>query len=82
MRMKLPVRMRRAKPDAAPVNRHLVRESLRMLAPYRRRSIGAIFVLVGALAATLDGPALVEYAINNGLVDHHSMKVVNIAGAC
>jgi ATP-binding cassette, subfamily B, bacterial len=65
-----------------PPNRHLVRESLRMLAPYRRRSIAAIVVLVGALATTLAGPALVEYAINDGLVAHHSMRVVNVAGAC
>jgi ATP-binding cassette subfamily B protein len=65
-----------------PPNRHLVRESFRMLAPYRRRSIAAIIVLVGALATTLAGPALVEYAINHGLVAHHSMRVVNVAGAC
>ena len=94
MRMKLPMRPRRsqsdtqdaqgaqAAQDSRPVNRHLVRESLRMLAPYRRRSVAAIVVLFGALAATLAGPALVEYAINKGLVDHHSMRVVNIAGAC
>lgn len=63
-------------------NRHLVRESLRMLAPYRRRSIAAIVVLAGALATTFAGPALVEYAINHGLVAHHSMRVVNVAGAC
>jgi ATP-binding cassette subfamily B protein len=63
-------------------NQHLVRVSLQMLRPYRRRSIAALVVLVCALAATLAGPALVEYAINNGLVNHHSMRVVNIAGAC
>jgi ATP-binding cassette, subfamily B, bacterial len=82
MRMKMPRWSSRSRSDARPVNRHLVRQSLRMLAPYRRRSIGAIVVLVGALAATLAGPALVEYAINDGLVNHHSMRVVNIAGAC
>jgi ATP-binding cassette subfamily B protein len=53
-----------------------------MLRPYRRRSITALVVLLCALAATLAGPALVEYAINDGLVNHHSMRVVNIAGAC
>jgi ATP-binding cassette subfamily B protein len=85
MRMKMAMRSRRSKSDAhdaRPMNRHLVRESMRMLAPYRRRSIAALVVVVGALAATLAGPALVEYAINNGLVNHHSMRVVNIAGAC
>jgi ATP-binding cassette subfamily B protein len=81
MRMKLR-RAKAAAQDARPVNRHLVRESMRMLAPYRRRSIAALVVVIGALAATLAGPALVEYAINNGLVNHHSMRVVNIAGAC
>ncbi|HZV25582.1 MAG TPA: hypothetical protein VFG00_04750, partial [Acidothermaceae bacterium] len=59
-----------------------MRVSLAMLRPYRRRSLAALVVLVCALAATLAGPALVEYAINNGLVNHHSMRVVNIAGAC
>jgi ATP-binding cassette subfamily B protein len=63
-------------------NQHLVRVSLAMLRPYRRRSVAALVVLVLALVATLAGPALVEYAINDGLVNHHSMRVVNIAGAC
>jgi ATP-binding cassette subfamily B protein len=68
-------------PVRVPRKQHLVRVSLAMLRPYRRRSIGALVVLVLALGATLAGPALVEYAINNGLVNHHSMRVVNIAGA-
>jgi len=76
------MRLRRVRPANARPNQHLVRVSLAMLRPYRRRSIAALVVLVFALAATLAGPALVEYAINNGLVNHHSMRVVNIAGAC
>jgi ATP-binding cassette subfamily B protein len=36
--------------------------------------------VLGALATTLAGPSLVQYAINDGLVNHHSMRVVNIAG--
>ena len=75
------MRLRRVRPLVRP-NQHLVRVSLAMLRPYRRRSIAALLVLVCALVSTLAGPALVEYAINNGLVNHHSMRVVNIAGAC
>jgi ATP-binding cassette, subfamily B, bacterial len=76
------MRLRRVRRVHGARNQHLVRVSLRMLRPYRRRSVAALVVLVCALAATLAGPALVEYAINNGLVNHHSMRVVNIAGAC
>ena len=70
------MRLRRVRPLVRP-NQHLVRVSLAMLRPYRRRSIAALLVLVCALVSTLAGPALVEYAINNGLVNHHSMRVVN-----
>ncbi len=38
-------------------------------------------MLLAGLATTLAGPALVGYAINDGLVHHHSMRTVNIAGA-
>jgi ATP-binding cassette subfamily B protein len=76
------MRLRRVRRVNSARNQHLVRVSLAMLRPYRRRSVAALVVLVFALVATLAGPALVEYAINNGLVNHHSMRVVNIAGAC
>jgi len=48
--------------------------------PYRRRSAVAVLVLLVTLGTTLTGPALVAYAINDGLVMHHSMRVVDIAG--
>ena len=51
------------------------------LRPYRRRIGVALVVLLAGLSATLAGPALVGYAINNGLVAHHSMRTVDIAGA-
>ena len=51
------------------------------LRPFRRRIAIAVVVLVAALGTTLAGPALVGYAINNGLVHHHSYRVVDIAGA-
>jgi ATP-binding cassette subfamily B protein len=51
------------------------------LRPYRRRIAVAVAVLVASLAATLAGPALVGWAINDGLVQHHSFRVVDIAGA-
>jgi ATP-binding cassette, subfamily B, bacterial len=51
------------------------------LRPYRRRIWLAVAVLVAGLGATMAGPALVGYAINNGLVRHHSMRIVDIAGA-
>ena len=53
----------------------------RSLRPYRRRSALAALVLVAGLATTLAGPALVGYAINDGLVSHHSMRTITIAGA-
>src|SRR5271170_1110705 len=51
------------------------------LRPYRRRIIVALVVLLAGLATTLAGPALVGWMINDGLVHHHSMSVVTIAGA-
>jgi ATP-binding cassette, subfamily B, bacterial len=51
------------------------------LRPYRRRLALAVFVLLLGLACTLSGPALVAYAINEGLVAHHSMTTVDIAGS-
>jgi ATP-binding cassette, subfamily B, bacterial len=51
------------------------------LRPYRRRIFVALIVLLGGLATTLAGPALVGWMINDGLVHHHSMRVVTIAGA-
>ena len=53
----------------------------RSLRPYRKRIVLALVVLLAGLATTLAGPALVGYAINDGLVLHHSMRAVNIAGA-
>lgn len=54
---------------------------LTSLRPYRRRILVAVAVLVAGLGTTLAGPALVGYAIDNGLVLHHSLRIVNIAGA-
>jgi ATP-binding cassette subfamily B protein len=51
------------------------------LRPYRRRIFVALIVLLGGLATTLAGPALVGWMINDGLVHHRSMRVVTIAGA-
>ena len=56
----------------------MVASSLR---PYRRQIGMAVLVLLAGLACTLAGPALVAYAINDGLVAHHSMTTVDIAGA-
>ena len=50
------------------------------LRPYRRRISIALVVLLAGLATTLAGPALVAYAINDGLVQHHSFRTVDIAG--
>lgn len=51
------------------------------LRPFRRRILIAVLVLLAGLGTTLAGPALVGWAINDGLVHHHSMRVVSIAGA-
>jgi ATP-binding cassette subfamily B protein len=59
---------------------HLIRAAFAMMRPYRRRSLLALGSVLGALVTTLAGPSLVEYLINDGLVNHHSMRVVNIAG--
>lgn len=68
----------RARVEPPPGFFGMVMTSLR---PYRRRIVLAVIVLLAGLGATLAGPALVAYAINNGLVHHHSMRVVDIAGA-
>ncbi len=69
---------------ASPPNlrRHLLRASIAMVKPYRRRALLSLAVLLGALAATLAGPSLVGYAINHGLVHHRSMRVIDVVGAC
>ena len=51
------------------------------LRPYRKRIVVALVVLLAGLATTLAGPALVGWMINDGLVHHHSMRVITIAGA-
>jgi ATP-binding cassette subfamily B protein len=65
-------------PPASPALWSVVFHQLR---PYRGRIVVALVVLLLGLGATLAGPALVGYAINDGLVAHHSMRIVNIAGA-
>ncbi len=50
------------------------------LKPYWGRITLAVVVLLAALGATLAGPALVGWAINNGLVERRSMRVIDIAG--
>src|SRR5579875_2035607 len=52
----------------------------RSLKPYWRRIALAVVVLLAALGATLAGPALVGWASNHGLVEHRSMRVIDIAG--
>ncbi len=56
------------------------RPALTLLRPYRRRLALAFSTLFGSLGATLAGPALVSYAINHGLVHHHNLHVVEVAG--
>jgi ATP-binding cassette subfamily B protein len=51
-----------------------------MLRPYRRDVVVAGTTLLGSLAATLAGPALVSWTINHGLVHHHSLRVIEEAG--
>ena len=68
-------RRRRSQPHPG-----LLREVVSSLRPYRRRIAVAMVVLLAGLGTTLAGPALVGYAINNGLVLHQSMRVVTIAG--
>ena len=56
-----------------------LKPTIASLRPYRRRIAVAFLVLLAGLGATLAGPAIVGYLINNGLV-HHSMMTVNICG--
>ncbi|MGH9104470.1 MAG: ABC transporter ATP-binding protein [Acidimicrobiales bacterium] len=51
------------------------------LRPYRRRISLGVATVLATLAPALAGPALVGWAINDGLVRHHSMRIVEIAGA-
>lgn len=53
---------------------------LAQLRPYWRRLAAAVLVILAALTTTLAGPALVGYAINEGLLAHHSLTTVDIAG--
>jgi ATP-binding cassette subfamily B protein len=57
-----------------------LKPTLKSLRPYRRRIVVALVVLLAGLAATLAGPAIVGYMIDNGLVLHHSMRIVTICG--
>jgi ATP-binding cassette subfamily B protein len=55
--------------------------ALALMRPHRRRVALALVAVLGALGTTLAGPLLVEYLINDGLVHHHSLRVVDTAGA-
>ena len=66
--------------DTGPSQRHVASVAWSMMRRYRGRVLLALVTVVGALGTTLAGPALVEYLINDGLVRHHSMEVVDIAG--
>jgi ATP-binding cassette subfamily B protein len=59
----------------------VLRPALASFAPYRRRTALAVLVLLAALGTTLAGPALVGWAVNDGLVRHRSMTTVEVAGA-
>ncbi|MGO9661448.1 MAG: ABC transporter ATP-binding protein [Acidimicrobiales bacterium] len=72
---------RRPAPGAEPHPPALWSVVFRSLRPYRKRIAVALVVLLAGLATTLAGPALVGYAINDGLVLHHSIRTINIAGA-
>ena len=72
------LRRQTAAPSGPPRLWTAVFHSLR---PYRARIAVALVVLLAGLATTLAGPALVGYAIDDGLVLHHSIRTVNIAGA-
>ena len=67
--------------QAASLQPSILGELLSMLKPHRGRIAVALAVLLGALGATLAGPALVGYAINDGLVRQRSFGVVSAAGA-
>jgi ATP-binding cassette, subfamily B, bacterial len=57
-----------------------LKPTVKSLRPYRRRIAVALLVLLAGLGATLAGPAIVGYMINNGLVLHQSMRTVTICG--
>jgi ATP-binding cassette subfamily B protein len=65
---------------AGPRPPSVFRPALALLRPYLGRAGAAVAVLVAALGTTLAGPYLVGYAINHGLVHHHSMTTVELAG--
>lgn len=60
--------------------RGFLRPVVASLRQYRRRIAVAFLVLLAGLGTTLAGPALVGFAINDGLVRHHSIRIVDIAG--
>ncbi|MBA3655018.1 MAG: ABC transporter ATP-binding protein [Actinobacteria bacterium] len=49
----------------------VLRRAFRMLRPYRREVVIAVLVMVGFTAATVGGPAIVRYGIDNGLRPGH-----------
>ena len=49
----------------------VLRRAVRLLGPYRRQAVFASLTMVGFTAATVAGPALVRYGIDQGLRPHH-----------
>jgi hypothetical protein len=51
--------------------RRVLRRALRLLSPYRREAIIAALTMVGFTAATVAGPAMIRYGVDQGLSPHH-----------
>ena len=61
----------------------VLRRALRLLRPYRREVIVASMVMVGFVAATVSGPALIRYGVDNGLRPGHTdVGALNTAAIC
>lgn len=59
---------------------HVVLRTVRMMKPYRRAMVGALFLIIGWTVCQLAGPVILGLVIDHGLGIHKSMSVVLTGG--
>jgi ATP-binding cassette, subfamily B, bacterial len=59
---------------------HVVLRTIKMMRPYRAGMIRALFLITGWTLCQLAGPVILGIVIDDGLSNHHSMRVVLTGG--
>ena len=59
---------------------HVILRTVRMMKPYRRSMVGALFLIIGWTLCQLAGPVILGLVIDHGLGQHGSMNVVLTGG--